>query len=473
MIRFRRAVATVLVLWAVAIAAVLLISTQQSAWRQASAGREVLGQVRAKWAARAGVEAAIARLTYDTLQPDMSSATSLWLDLEEVAYGTVGLDGRGAVIGTMVGGGGMRGGSGGGGGVGGLGATWRVETTVGLRSSARTVPGPMDPHSRLNVNVLTSEQLLEIPGMTEPIADAVLDWIDEDDDVRELGAEVGFYRQGRFGYEPRNGPMRSIQELELVAGVDPSDVRGEDWNLNGRLDANEDDGDASWPPDNRDGVLDAGWSAVLTAGVGESPMALGGGERIDLTLAEEDELVAELGVTTNQARVLIGYAMSDGAEMSEFLRTSLSLLANRMAVGAATPVGRVEDLDVEQLRTLFALASIGPMDRARMWHAGRLNVNTAPREAFEYLGFDEGLVDSLVLARDGRAQGFADIVDLLEVPAMTRARLADLVDVLTTRPTVIAVTSRGRDERTGIEIEIVSWLDRSTLPVHIRELRIR
>jgi len=462
----RRAVATVLVLWAVAIASVLLISTQQSAQRQASAGREALGQVRAKWAARAGVEAAIARLAFNTVQPDTTSATMLWLDLEEVAYGSVGMDGRGAVFGAA-------GRSGGAGTSGAGGATWRVETTIGVGSSARTVPGPMDPHSRLNINLLTAEQLLEIPGMSETVADAILDWIDEDDDVRELGAEIGFYRQGRYGYEPRNGPMRSIQELELVAGVDPRDVRGEDWNLNGRLDVNENDGGESWPPDNRDGVLDAGWSALLTAGVGESPMALGGGARIDLTLAEEDELVAELGVSTNQARVLIGYALTDGAEMSDFLRTSLSLLSNRMAAGAATPVGRVEDLDVEQLRSLFALASVGPVDAARLRHAGKLNVNTAPREAFEYLGLDEGLVDSLVLARDGRAQGFADIVDLLEVPAMTRARLADLVDVLTTRPTVLAVTSRGRDERTGIEVEIVAWLDRSALPVQIRELRIR
>ena len=37
----------------------------------------------------------------------------------------------------------------------------------------------------------------------------------------------------------------------------PEFVRGEDWNLNGRLDPNEDDGDISYPPDNSDGKLDA------------------------------------------------------------------------------------------------------------------------------------------------------------------------------------------------------------------------
>src|SRR5690606_19000866 len=54
--------------------------------------------------------------------------------------------------------------------------------------------------SRLNLNLLltadeTQENggrtlLMALPGMTEEVADAILDWLDEDDEPREFGAEV-------------------------------------------------------------------------------------------------------------------------------------------------------------------------------------------------------------------------------------------------------------------------------------------
>src|SRR5690606_2788818 len=120
--------------------------------------------------------------------------------------------------------------------------------------------GAEDAHSKININAMTRNDLLTFIDMTEDVADSILDWIDEDTDVRELGAEEGYYlRNKAFRYTPRNAPFRSLQEVELVAGVDPLLLRGEDWNLNSRLDPNEDDGDASWPPDNADGKLDAGW----------------------------------------------------------------------------------------------------------------------------------------------------------------------------------------------------------------------
>ena len=32
-----------------------------------------------------------------------------------------------------------------------------------------------------------------LPGMTEDVADAILDWLDTDDEPRELGAEIEYY----------------------------------------------------------------------------------------------------------------------------------------------------------------------------------------------------------------------------------------------------------------------------------------
>lgn len=129
--------------------------------------------------------------------------------------------------------------------------------------------GLIDECAKLNVNVLANfnttdnvgrNMLLELPNMTEEIADAILDWIDADEEQREYGAESDSYSI----VFPRNGPIDSLEELLLVYGVDPQLMYGEDANRNGILDPNEDDGDQSLPYDNGDGILDLGWSAYLT-----------------------------------------------------------------------------------------------------------------------------------------------------------------------------------------------------------------
>jgi hypothetical protein len=46
--------------------------------------------------------------------------------------------------------------------------------------------------------------------------------------------------------------LRIVAELRLVAGASLNLLYGEDANMNGLLDANENDGDVSSPSDNRD-----------------------------------------------------------------------------------------------------------------------------------------------------------------------------------------------------------------------------
>ena len=64
-------------------------------------------------------------------------------------------------------------------------------------------------------------------------------------------------------------------------------------------------------------------------------------------------------------------------------------------------------------------------------------------------------------------------MDLLKVPSLNRARLARLYPLLTVRSNVYVVTCRGRDLRTGLEVEMIATLDRSALPVVIKDLRVR
>jgi general secretion pathway protein K len=54
------------------------------------------------------------------------------------------------------------------------------------------------------------------------IVDALIDWIDEDDQESDLGAESGFYQSLEKPYSCRNGPVQYIEELLLVKGITPA-----------------------------------------------------------------------------------------------------------------------------------------------------------------------------------------------------------------------------------------------------------
>lgn len=435
--RRRRGVAILLVLWVLVIAAVVIGAVQSTAFSGAVSGRAALSRVRAHWAARAGVEATIARLEYATANPDLSDAFTVMQDMVDVARGSL------------------------------QDAAYQVSHTL----QGKEVLGPADAHAKININGMSTQALMTLPYMTEDVADAILDWIDADDDVNPLGAEVGFYQSQAHSYQPRNDLFRSMQELELVSGVIQEFVRGEDWNLNGRLDPNEDDGNVTLPMDSADGVLNAEWSGILTALSTDDVLSASGQERIELVSADAGSVARATGMDLDQADVIVKYVQAnEAATMADFIRQNLSQL--RGADGQ--PINRqARNLTNEQLALLLdeceieSAATLGPIP-------GKVNINTCPAEVLEYIPqITPALADAIVLERDSLPKGFTSIVDLLNVPGINRNRLAQLYNVLTVRSNVYVVTCRGRDLKTGFEVEIVATIDRSSLPVRITELKTR
>lgn len=439
-----RAFATVLVLGIIIIASITIAMLQVSAFGQAAQGRESMARARAYWAARAGLEAQLAALERVTEEGDSDDARRAMDDMAEVAEGEL------------------------------TGATYKVIHS----ENGEEVLGAADTHAKLNVNRLTREQLLTIePFLTEDTADSILDWIDSDDDTRELGAELGYYQSLSTPYAPRNGPLRTIAELELISGTTSEDVRGEDWNLNGVLDPNEDDGDASWPPDNSDGVLDAGWSGVLTTESREGGLASSGKAKLDLKEATESDVAARVQASTEQSKVVVDYISENAtATLADFIRDDLGTLQRRTTAGRQQTGGRrqtVEPLSREQLALLVDECSVGAPALTGML-PGKLNVNSCDAKTLEFLPeIDAGLAESIIAERSGKPQGFKSIVDLLDVPGMTRRRLSVIYELLCTRSNVFVVVSRGRDNTTGIEVEIRAVLDRSQLPVTLTDVRVR
>lgn len=196
--------------------------------------------------------------------------------------------------------------------------------------------GLEDESSRLNLNMLLIADaavpdggrtlLMSLPGMTEDVADAILDWMDPDEEPREYGAEFGdYYSTLSPPYEPRNGPPQTVEELLLVAGVTPELLFGADFNRNGMIDqheqamstslglgggaANVGDGFAS-------GIANRGWSAYLTLYSGERNVSSQGLPRIFLNNEDLQALHDELSevFAAEWANFIVAYRLYGPAD---------------------------------------------------------------------------------------------------------------------------------------------------------------
>ena len=180
--------------------------------------------------------------------------------------------------------------------------------------------------SRLNLNTLlladdyeengAQQLLMALPGMTEAVADAILDWIDADDEPRLLGAEQDYYTSLDSPYAPRNGPLQTIEELLLVRGVTPALLFGADANRNALVDASEQPLTAIPNVDNSDGALNRGWAAYLTLDSAEKNVRSDGQPKIDVNMDDLEELHQQLAevLTDEEANFIIAYRQGGAYE---------------------------------------------------------------------------------------------------------------------------------------------------------------
>jgi type II secretory pathway component PulK len=168
---------------------------------------------------------------------------------------------------------------------------------------------------RLNLNTLLDDEpdaaearrrLMSLPNMTEDIADAILDWLDEDDDARDFGAESPYYESLTPPYRPANRPLRRIEELLHVRGVTPELLFGADANLNGKIDPSE-AGQFTTLLDER------GWAAYLTLHSRELDRRADGQPKINVNQADLETLHAELeqALGAEWATFIVGYRQQD------------------------------------------------------------------------------------------------------------------------------------------------------------------
>jgi len=260
--------------------------------------------------------------------------------------------------------------------------------------------GVTDEASKINVNSAGPEVLTNLKNMTAELVDCLIDYRDADSDTRAEGAEQDYYDQLTVPYVVPNGPLATLEELLLVKGFNGQIVFGEDANMNGLLDPSEDDGDQSFPPDNRDGRLDKGLRGVATAYSSEPNTDRSGRRRISLN--GDPNLLKGAGLSDKTVEFIRLYRAEGNTfkHPSELLEMRYTLKqehkeSRNLKVGAAIE----SEVGGEQLATVLDRLTVLPPD-SRKPVLGLVNVNTAPAEVLAALpGMDANLAQQIVDAR--------------------------------------------------------------------------
>lgn len=85
-----------------------------------------------------------------------------------------------------------------------------------------------DEFGKIDINTANDELLKGVfraAGLNAQAADTMLqrllDWRDQDDLHRLNGAEASAYRAAGHSYKPRNGPLQTVDEIQMIMGMTP------------------------------------------------------------------------------------------------------------------------------------------------------------------------------------------------------------------------------------------------------------
>jgi DNA uptake protein ComE-like DNA-binding protein len=359
----------------------------------------------------------------------------------------------------------------------------------------------VDEAGKLNINTLIQldpagqvlyDALMLLPNMTSELADAIVDWVDGDDDSRDSGAESDYYLGLGQPYRAKNGPLNSLDELLLVRGVTPQVLFGNDRNRNGVAD-----------DDPGGGSLDRGLADYLTVYGRELNVDSQGTLRTNVNEADDlpalyEKLAGRLpqeladfimaykmfSVSTTSTAVPTGTVAGGTAELNAAvsatlsavptnrrrLKTLLDLVTARVTLPAApgAPAGTPQVVVTSPLAdpAKFAAMFADLMDKTttttNVELTPRVNVNTAPREVLVALGMTEEEADAVVTQRD--AQTPSDPATLSGAWVVTSGALSQdtfrkLEKYLTGKTMVYRVQSVGYFGRGGPVARVEAVLD--------------
>jgi len=253
--------------------------------------------------------------------------------------------------------------------------------------------GVVEEASKLPLNATNVLQLMKVPNMTLPAAEALADFVDGDSIARDNGAEQDLYDLMPVAYSIPNRPVSFLDEFLMAQGVSAGHLYGEDANRNHKLDANENDADTLFPPDNQDGTLGDGLHRFFTLHSRDWNVNRNNQPRLDINSAPLDPAPAGLSeetITFLEAKRKLGEPI---VSLIELVDASLTVTEENQAL--------------RELKSGIGPGDLGQlMDRyttdAERVRPGRVNINTAPASILAQLeGIDEALGNAIVSTRQG------------------------------------------------------------------------
>lgn len=263
--------------------------------------------------------------------------------------------------------------------------------------------GLSDQASKLNLNHPGRADPTKIPRVTQAMVDALHQY------MGQVGTNVALApliqpeasEEGVLGDAVRvtgsstnaNRTLATLGELLLVPGFTWPLLHGEDANMNGRLDANEDDGDETFPPDNHDGRLDHGMAQYFTVESYEPDRNGAGGVRVNLNNAKAALPPGDFPAAfTNYLSAL--QAAKQKIEHPADLLEATARVKNPQGVEVEVPSGITKE-ELPRILDLFTADDEGR-------HDGLINLNTASATVLATLpDVDVALAESIVSTRTG------------------------------------------------------------------------
>jgi type II secretory pathway component PulK len=223
--------------------------------------------------------------------------------------------------------------------------------------------GVSDEAAKLNLNALLQlaptdtvrlQMLMQIPNMTEDVANCILDWLDPASTIpRTNGAKDEYYTTVDPPCHVKNGPLDSLEELLLVKGVTPQLLYGNDTNRNGVIDPEEDPGD---------GTADLGWQQYLTIWSREPNVDSTGNPRVYLNDTDLNNLLTNLqtAVGDDLAQFIVAYRLYGGSAGAMTPGGRSNTTFQRLSGTGATSVqGQIStDSQTSQQRRLTSISSL-------------------------------------------------------------------------------------------------------------------
>jgi DNA uptake protein ComE-like DNA-binding protein len=226
----------------------------------------------------------------------------------------------------------------------------------------------VDEASKLNLNTATLDMLEALPFMTPDLAASILNWRTNATTIIAGGAKLE-YGMLNPPYRCKNAPFETIDELKLVIGATTDILYGVDINLNGILDANENNQNTLQTVANLDGGLNAGILEYVTVYSREPNTQLDGTPRINISARGQaglrtvlqnalsadraTQILQQLGRNATFTSVLQFY-ISSGMTADEFAK-----VADALTVSADPYIQGLVNVNTASATVLACLPGIG------------------------------------------------------------------------------------------------------------------